>query len=55
MAVSEPDGRFRFNLDKSSSDWTFSDGPAWHEAQIAAVAPGYGPAWIAAGIAAQGG
>jgi protocatechuate 3,4-dioxygenase beta subunit len=54
VAVSEPDGRFRFNLDKSSSDWTFSDGPAWHEAKIAAVAPGYGPAWIAAGTLLKG-
>jgi RNA polymerase sigma factor (sigma-70 family) len=55
VTVSDPDGRFQFKLDKGSSDWPFSDGPAWHEAQIAAVAPGYGPAWIAAGPLLKGG
>ena len=55
VALSDLDGRFHFELDKASSDWPFSDGPAWHGAQIAAVAPGYGPAWIAAGSLLKGG
>jgi RNA polymerase sigma factor (sigma-70 family) len=55
VAASGPDGRFQFKLDKGSSDWPVSDGPAWHEAKIAAVAPGYGPAWIAAGSLLEGG
>src|SRR5262249_10332785 len=40
VAVSDADGRFRFELDKASSDWPWGDEPAWHAAQIAAVSPG---------------
>ena len=54
-AMSGPDGRFLINLDPYKSDAPASDGPSWHEAMIAAVAPGYGPAWIRAGEAAQSG
>ena len=50
-----PDGRFRIDLDPSKSDAPIGDGPPWHAAMIAAVAPGYGPAWITAGEAVQGG
>jgi RNA polymerase sigma factor (sigma-70 family) len=50
-----PDGRFRIDLDSSKSDAPIGDGPPWHAAMIAAVAPGYGPAWITAGEAVQGG
>ena len=32
----------------------WGEGPAWHSALIAAVAPGHGPAWIKAGDAARG-
>ena len=55
VALSDLNGRFHFELDNASSDWPFSDGPAWHGAQIAAVARGYGPAWIAAGSLVKGG
>ena len=46
VAATGPDGRFQFELDKSASDFPFRDFPAWHGAEIAAVAPGYGPAWL---------
>ncbi len=46
VATAGPDGRFQFELDKSASDFPFRDFPAWHGAEIAAVAPGYGPAWL---------
>jgi protocatechuate 3,4-dioxygenase beta subunit len=49
VAMSVPDGRFQFELDTSPSDFPYSDDPVWHQAKIAAIAPGYGPAWIAAG------
>jgi RNA polymerase sigma factor (sigma-70 family) len=55
VAVSDADGRFHFKLDKASSDWPYSDGPTWHGALIAAVAPGFGPAWIKAGSLLKGG
>ena len=55
VAVSVSDGRFHFELDTSASDFPYSDDPVWHEAKIAAVAPGYGPAWIAAGSLLKGG
>ncbi len=55
VAISGADGHFRFELDKASSDSTWTDDPAWHEAEIAAVAPGFGPAWIKAGTVASGG
>ncbi len=54
-AVTGPDGRFLIDLDPSRSDAPIGDGPPWHAAMIAAVAPGYGPAWITAGEAAQSG
>jgi RNA polymerase sigma factor (sigma-70 family) len=54
-AVAGPDGRFFINLDPSKSDAPIGEGPPWHAAMIAAVAPGYGPAWITAGEAAQRG
>jgi hypothetical protein len=46
MTTSGADGRFRFELDKAASDDRSSNDPAWHGAQIAAVAAGFGPAWI---------
>ena len=54
-AVAGPDGRFFIDLDPSKSDAPIGDGPPWHEAMIAAVAPGYGPTWIKAGEAVQSG
>jgi RNA polymerase sigma factor (sigma-70 family) len=54
-ASSGPDGRFRIDLDLSKSDAPVGDGPPWHAAMIAAIAPGFGPAWITAGEAAQRG
>jgi hypothetical protein len=39
----------RIDLDKAASDFPYRDDPAWHSAQIAAVIPGFGPAWITAG------
>ena len=55
VAVSGPDGQFHFELDRSPSDFPYYDHPAWHEAKIAAGAPGYGPAWIVAGSLLKGG
>ena len=55
VAVSGPDSRFHFALDTSASDFPYFDYPVWQEAKIAAVAPGYGPAWIAAGSLPKGG
>ena len=55
VAVSDADGRFHFELDKASSDWPYGDEPAWHKAQIAAVAPGFGAGLGRGRIAAQGG
>ena len=46
VTSSNADGSFGFELDKGASDSTSGDDPAWHKAQIAAVAPGLGPAWI---------
>jgi RNA polymerase sigma factor (sigma-70 family) len=45
-AVSDAEGNFRFELDKAASDDPFGQDPAWHNAQIAAVANGFGPAWV---------
>jgi RNA polymerase sigma factor (sigma-70 family) len=55
VAQAGPDGRFRFDLDPVKSDASSGEGPPWHNALIAAVAPGHGPTWISAGIAARGG
>ena len=55
VTVSDADGRFRFDLDKASSDWPYGDEPAWHGAQIAAVAPGLARGLGRGRIAAQGG
>ena len=55
VAVGGPDGQFHFELDRSPSDFPYSDYPVWHDAKIAAVAPGFGPAWIAAGSLLKGG
>lgn len=55
LAVTGPGGRFLINLDPSRSNAPIGDGPPWHAAMIAAVAPGYGPAWITAGEAVQRG
>jgi RNA polymerase sigma factor (sigma-70 family) len=54
VAVSDADGRFRFDLDKASSDFPWGDDPAWHRAQIAAVAPGLALAWVEAGSLLNG-
>ena len=54
VAASDAGGRFRFDLDKAASDFPYRDDPAWHSAQIAAVIPGYGPAWIKAGTLLNG-
>ena len=55
VAATDPQGRFRFELDKSASDFPYRDFPAWHGARIAAVAPGYGPACLIAGSLPKGG
>ncbi|MFI5454407.1 MAG: sigma-70 family RNA polymerase sigma factor [Isosphaerales bacterium] len=55
VATSDAEGRFHFELDKASSDFPYRDFPAWHGAQIAAVAPGCGPAWVDAGSLLKGG
>ena len=54
VAASDADGRFRFDLDKASSDWPYGDEPAWHQAQIAAVVPGLAMAWVEAGSLLKG-
>ena len=54
VAASDADGRFRFDLDKASSDFPWGDEPAWHRAQIAAAAPGLAPAWVEAGSLLKG-
>ena len=54
MAVSDAEGRFHFELDKAASDWPYGDEPAWHQAQIAAVAPGFALAWVEAGSLLKG-
>jgi len=54
VAVSGADGRFRFDLDKASSDFPYADEPAWHTAQIAAVAPRSAMAWVEAGSLING-
>jgi RNA polymerase sigma factor (sigma-70 family) len=46
VAATGPDGHFQFELDKAASDFPYRDFPAWHGAEIAAVAPGFGPAWL---------
>ena len=48
VAGTNPDGRFRFDLDKSASNFPYRDFPVWHGAQIAAVAPGFGMTWVSA-------
>lgn len=48
VAVSGPDGQFRFDLDPSKSNVARDDGPAWHEAIVVATATGFGPAWLRA-------
>jgi RNA polymerase sigma factor (sigma-70 family) len=55
VAVTDGDDRFHFDLDKSASDFPYRDYPVWHDATIAAVAPGYGPAWVTAGSLLKGG
>ncbi len=54
VTATDADGRFRLDLDKASSDWSYSDQPAWHGAQIAAVAPGLAVAWVDAGSLLKG-
>ena len=54
VAVSEPDGRFHFDLDKVVERLALQDEPAWHEAKIAAVAPGLRAGLDRRRIAAQG-
>ncbi|MEJ7637639.1 MAG: hypothetical protein WKF75_06520 [Singulisphaera sp.] len=54
VAVSDADGGFRFELDKAASDFPYRDFPVWHGAKIAAVVPGFGPAWITAGSLLKG-
>ena len=48
VAVTDSDGRFHFNLDKSASDFASEGAPGWHLAQIAATAAGFAPSWIEA-------
>jgi RNA polymerase sigma factor (sigma-70 family) len=55
VAKAGPDGRFRFDLDPVKSDASPVEGPPWHNALIVAAAPGHGPTWISADIAARGG
>jgi RNA polymerase sigma factor (sigma-70 family) len=43
-ATSDADGRFRFELPRPSLDKLEQDTP-WGRLMVAAVAPGYGPAW----------
>jgi hypothetical protein len=54
VATSDADGRFRFTFDRAASDNPFSHGSAWKDAQIVAVAPGFGPAWLNAGSVDEG-
>ena len=53
VAQAGADGRFHFDLDPAKSDSPIGDVPSWQSAVIAAVAPGYGPAWVEAGDAAR--
>ena len=55
VAVTDADGRFQFELDKAASEAASEGGPGWHQAQIAAAAPGFAPAWIEAGDLVKGG
>jgi hypothetical protein len=55
VATTDADGRFRFTFDRAESDGQFSEEPAWKGAQIVAVAPGFGPAWLEAGSVDDGG
>ncbi len=55
VAATDAEGRFHFGLDTAASEFPFGDTPAWHDAQIAAVAPGFGPAWVTAGSLLKGG
>ncbi len=55
VAVTDADGRFHFELDKAPSEAASEGGPGWHQAQIAAAAPGFAPAWIEAGDLVKGG
>jgi protocatechuate 3,4-dioxygenase beta subunit len=48
VAVTDSDGRFHFEIDKTSSDVAYGGGPGWHKAQIAAAAPGFALAWVEA-------
>jgi RNA polymerase sigma factor (sigma-70 family) len=54
VANSDADGRFRFDLDKASSDFPYENDPAWYKAHIAATAPGFAMAWVDAGSLASG-
>ena len=55
VTVSDADGRFRFDLDKASSDWPYGDEPAWHGAHDRGRRAGAGHGLGRRRIAAQGG
>ncbi len=55
VAVTDGDGQFHFEIDKTASDVSSEGGPGWHKAQIAAAAPGFAPAWLEAGDLVKGG
>ncbi len=54
VAASGADGRFRFDLDKASSDWLDSGDPAWHHGADRGRGAGTGPAWVEAGSLLKG-
>ena len=54
VAVTDADGRFHFELDKAAGDIPSSGEISWHEAQIAAAAPGFAPAWVEAADLVEG-
>ncbi len=54
-AVTDADGRFQFELDKTSGGVLSDGGPGWHKSQIVAAARGFAPAWVEAGDLAKGG
>jgi hypothetical protein len=48
VAETHADGRFQFQFVKASNNLTWGRETAWKNSLIAAVAPGFGPAWLTA-------
>jgi hypothetical protein len=55
VAVTDAEGRFHFELDKTAGDVPYGGEIGWQKAQIAAATPGFAPGWVEAGDLAQGG